>query len=315
MTELHLHLDGSMRPQTIFELASHQGIALPAADAKALRAYLEVPADCPSLTDYLKRFDLPLAVLQTPDALERAVFELSEDLWRLGVDRAEIRFAPQFSTSDGMTQDDAVCAAVAGARRAMETYPAFRCGLILCCMRGSGNMAANEETLRLVRKHLPGGVVCAIDLAGAEAFFPTSDYAGLFEQARAQQIPMTIHAGEAAGPESIRQALSFGTKRIGHGITAAGDPALVRQLAEAGVTLEVCPTSNVQTKGAVSLEQHPIRALFDAGVRVTVNSDNMTVSNIDLPREIALLKTHLGFTGEEIGTMQRYAREASFLRD
>ena len=197
----------------------------------------------------------------------------------------------------------------------METYPAFRCGLILCCMRGSGNMAANEETLRLVRKHLPGGVVCAIDLAGAEALFPTSDYAGLFEQARAQQIPMTIHAGEAAGPESIRQALSFGTKRIGHGITAAGDPALVRQLAEAGVTLEVCPTSNVQTKGAVSLEQHPIRALFDAGVRVTVNSDNMTVSNIDLPREIALLKTHLGFTGEEIGTMQRYAREASFLRD
>ena len=99
MTELHLHLDGSMRPQTIFELASHQGIALPAADAKALRAYLEVPADCPSLTDYLKRFDLPLAVLQTPDALERAVFELSEDLWRLGVDRAEIRFAPQFSSA------------------------------------------------------------------------------------------------------------------------------------------------------------------------------------------------------------------------
>ena len=162
---------------------------------------------------------------------------------------------------------------------------------------------------------MPFEKACAIDLAGAEALFPTSDYAGLFEQARAQQIPMTIHAGEAAGPESIRQALSFGTKRIGHGITAAGDPALVRQLAEAGVTLEVCPTSNVQTKGAVSLEQHPIRALFDAGVRVTVNSDNMTVSNIDLPREIALLKTHLGFTGEEIGTMQRYAREASFLRD
>lgn len=129
MTELHLHLDGSMRPQTIFELASHQSIALPAADAKALRAYLEVPADCPSLTDYLKRFDLPLAVLQTPDALERAVFELSEDLWRLGVDRAEIRFAPQFSTSDGMTQDDAVCARLSPGRAARwKRIPLFAAG-------------------------------------------------------------------------------------------------------------------------------------------------------------------------------------------
>lgn len=313
MTELHLHLDGSMRPQTIFELASCQGVVLPAPDAATLRAHLEVPADCPSLTDYLRRFDLPLAVLQTPDALERAAFELGEDLWRLGVDRAEIRFAPQLSTSGCMTQDDAVRAAVAGARRAMDTYPAFRCGLILCCMRGGDNMAANKETLRLVKRYLDGGVVCAVDLAGAEALFPTAGYAGLFEQARAEQIPMTIHAGEADGPDSIRQALSFGTKRIGHGIAAAGDPGLVRQLSETGVTLEVCPTSNVQTKAAASLARHPIRALFDAGVRVTVNSDNMTVSNTDLPHEIALLKMHLGFTDGEIETMQRYAREASFL--
>ncbi|MFR1110181.1 MAG: hypothetical protein ACLSDO_03530 [Anaerotruncus colihominis] len=148
-----------------------------------------------------------------------------------------------------------MCAAVAGARRAMETYPAFRCGLILCCIAEAAIWPPMKRCGS--SGSMPGGVVCAIDLAGAEALFPTSDYAGLFEQARAQQIPMTIHAGEAAGPESIRQALSFGTKRIGHGITAAGDPALVRQLAEAGVTLEVCPTSNVQTKGAVSLEQHP----------------------------------------------------------
>lgn len=313
LAELHLHLDGSLRPETVWELAEEQQIRLPAADLEELRYQMKVPEDCQSLHECLKRFDLPLLVLQEADALERVTFELTEDLAKEGVTYAEIRFAPQQSMEHGLTQDQAVEAAIRGAKRGMEMYPSIRVGLILCCMRGEDKEALNLETVESVRKYL-GDVVCAVDLAGAESLYSTEIFAPVFARVREYGLPMTIHAGEAAGPDSIRTALSYGTKRIGHGISAIQDPGLVEELVKEKVTLEVCVTSNFQIRSVPSIKEHPIRRLFDAGVQVTVNSDNMTVSGTNVRKELELVKEVFGFTDEEVKRLQEYAWEARFLR-
>lgn len=313
MIELHLHLDGSLRPGTVWELAGEQKIELPAKTVEDVHCKMEVPENCRTLEEYLKRFDMPLMVLQKADALERAAFELTEDLAKIGVDYAEIRFAPQLSLRGGLTQEEVTEAVICGVKRGMKQYPQIHAGLILCCMRGITNQELNIKTVETAKKYL-GEVVCAVDMAGAESLFPTELFAPVFAKVREYGIPMTIHAGEAAGPDSIRTALSYGARRIGHGVAAARDPKLMKTLAEEGITLEVCVTSNYQTKVAPSIEAHPIKKLFDAGVRVTINSDNMTCSKTDIRKETALLKNVLGFTDREIETMEAYAWEARFLK-
>ena len=196
----------------------------------------------------------------------------------------------------------------------MKEYPRIRVGLILCCMRGDTNQELNMQTVETAKKYL-GSVVCAVDIAGAEGLFPTEMFAPVFAKVREYGLPMTIHAGEAAGPDSMRTALSYGTKRIGHGVAAIEDPELVKCLVEEGITLEVSVTSNYHTKVVDRLEDHPIRRLFDAGVRVTINSDNMTCSRTNVNKELDLMRTVFGFTEEEIEKMEEYAWEARFLKD
>ena len=314
LIELHLHLDGSLRPDTVWELANEQGIDLPLHSLEEVRNQMRVPENCKTLEEYLERFDLPLLVLQKADALERVTFELVEDLAKAGVEYAEIRFAPQLSVQEGLTQAEVVEAAVQGAKRGMQAYPGIRVGLILCCMRGDTNEALNLETVEVARQYL-GDVVCAVDIAGAESLFPTEQFKKVFDKVQAYHLPMTIHAGEAAGPESMRTALSFGTKRIGHGVAAIHDAELMQELIDQNVTLEVCVTSNYHTKVVPSIAEHPIRKLFDAGVRVTVNSDNMTASGTNLGKEIEILKNTFGFTEDELAKMMEYAWEARFLND
>lgn len=313
LIELHLHLDGSLRPETVWELAKEQNIKLPANTVDEVRDQMQVPEDCRTLEEYLTRFDLPLLVLQTREALERAAFELTEDLAKEWVTYAEIRFAPQLSIKGGMTQEQAVEAAIEGVKRGMEQYPSIRVGLILCCMRGEDNEEWNLQTVEAAKKYL-GDVVCAVDIAGAESLYPTERFAPVFEKVREYGLPSTIHAGEAAGPESMKTALAFGAKRIGHGVAAVEDPELVRRLIEEQITLEVCVTSNYQTKVVPSIEAHPIRRLFNAGVRVTVNSDNRTVSNTNIRKELDILRNVFGFKEQEIEKMEEYAWEARFLR-
>lgn len=313
LIELHLHLDGSLRPETVWELAKEQNIKLPANTVDEVRDQMQVPEDCRTLEEYLTRFDLPLLVLQTREALERAAFELTEDLAKEGVTYAEIRFAPQLSIKGGMTQEQAVEAAIEGVKCGMEQYPSIRVGLILCCMRGEDNEEWNLQTVEAAKKYL-GDVVCAVDIAGAESLYPTERFAPVFEKVREYGLPSTIHAGEAAGPESMKTALAFGAKRIGHGVAAVEDPELVRRLIEEQITLEVCVTSNYQTKVVPSIEAHPIRRLFNAGVRVTVNSDNRTVSNTNVRKELDILRNVFGFKEQEIEKMEEYAWEARFLR-
>ena len=311
--ELHLHLDGSLRPETVWELAGKQGIRIPAGSVEETRFKMQVPENCRTLEEYLERFDLPLMVLQEWEALERVSFELVEELAGEGLTYAEIRFAPQLSMKNGMSQDDVTEAVIRGMRRGMERYPQLSAGLILCCMRGADNQEQNVQTIETAKKYF-GDMVCAVDLAGAESLFPTSAFAPVFARAREYGLPITIHAGEAAGADSMRTALSFGAGRIGHGVAAAYDDRLLEQLADEKICLEGCVSSNYHTKVVSRLEDHPLRRLYDSGVPVTVNSDNRTCSGTSLKREFALIRQRLGFTDDELLKMQKYAWEARFLK-
>lgn len=295
MIDLHLHLDGSLSEELIRRLAARERISIEGALFRA-------PQDCQDLNDYLRCFDLPLQLLQTPENLQEAVVDLAGRLHSQGIQYAEIRFAPQLHTRR-MTQ-----------RQAVESVCAIR-GLlpipiqyILCCMRGSDNQADNMETVRIASRFLGHGV-CALDLAGAEGLYPTSGYRSLFQAAREARVPFTIHAGEAAGAESIREALSFGASRIGHGVRLAEDPSLLDEIRSRRIPLEMCPTSNLQTHAVSSLSQYPLRRYLRQGLCVTVNTDNMTVSDTTLAREFALL----ALTDAETGQLRRNAIEAAFL--
>jgi len=231
--DLHLHLDGAITVPIAKQLAEIQGFQLPTDSDEELEKYLTVPPDCKSLNDFLRCFEIPGYLLQTPVGLREAVRLVADNIKSQGVVYAEIRFAPQFHTKDGMTQEEAIQAALEGLK---ETE--LKANLILCCMRGDGNDAQNEETIELAAKYLveDGGVV-AVDLAGAEALYPTENYRELFAKARELGIPFVIHAGEAAGAESVRYAIEFGAKRIGHGVRIFEDPEVVALVKEKGVTL------------------------------------------------------------------------------
>lgn len=311
MTELHVHLDGSLRPESVLEMAEDQSILLESRQPEVLAEMLTVPADCQDLNQYLRCFDLPLQVLQEPEYVARAVTELIRDMTADGVTSGEIRFAPQLHGAKGFTQKEITEGAIQGLREGTSLCPGFQGGLILCCMRGGDNQKANEETLRTAAVFLGNGV-CAVDLAGAEALFPTSGYETLFAEARKLGLPFTIHAGEADGPKSVWDALRFGAKRIGHGVRSIEDPDLCRYLIEHRIPLEVCYTSNLQTK-ATGTEIHPVRKLFDLGVHVTVNTDNRTVSHTTMTQERKLLQEVFGFTKKELDAMEAYAREGCFL--
>ena len=314
LIELHLHLDGSLRAETVWELAKEQGVELAEKSVEEVRAKMEVPEDCKTLEEYLERFALPTMVLQTEAAMERVAFEMVETLASEGVTYAEVRFAPQLHVQKGLTQAEVVEATIRGTKRGMEQYPGIRVGLILCCMRGDTNADLNMETVEAAKEYL-GDVVCAVDIAGAEALYPTKMFESLFAKVREYDLPMTIHAGEADGPESIKTALSFGTKRIGHGVAAIHDPELMKRLAEEKITLEICITSNYHTKEVETIADHPFRKLFEAGIRVTLNSDNMTCSRVDIHSELDILRTVFHFTEAEIDQIMEYAYEARFLRD
>lgn len=301
MLDLHLHLDGSLSPPLVRELARMQGLPLPAEPERALRA----PEDCADLNEYLQCFDLPLTLLQSAEALEMAARGLCEELRKQGLCYAEIRFAPQLHTRKGLTQRQAADAVCRGVQAS-----GFPAQIILCCMRGGAD-PVNRETLEVAAACMGAGV-CACDLAGAEALYPTEQYAGLFARARSMQIPFTIHAGEAAGPASIRAALEMGASRIGHGVRAGEDDALLEELAVREVPLELCFTSNLQTRAVPSPEAFPLREYLRRGLCCTVNTDNMTVSGTSLAEEYAKLAT-LGLTGEEKVTLLLHAAQAAFL--
>ncbi|MCI9680251.1 MAG: adenosine deaminase [Lachnospiraceae bacterium] len=313
MIDLHLHFDGSLLPRTILELAGEQQLSLPAEEPDELKLFLTAPEDCGSLNEYLEKFDLPLLVLQTKEGIRKAMYTLLSSLKEQGMLYAELRFAPQSHLRKGLTQEDAVKAAILGMQEA-AAGSFFMAKLILCCMRGADNKEANKRTVETAAKFLGRGVA-AVDLAGAEALFPTADYEELFAYAKKLGVSYTIHAGEADGPESIEAALRFGAARIGHGVRANEDAGLLEQLKERQIPLEMCPTSNVQTKAVKSFSEHPILAYLRSGLKVTVNTDNMTVSDTTIEREYRRLEEELGMTKEEKKLLLFNAADAAFLTE
>ena len=318
LIDLHIHLDGSLPYETVHKLMQQEG--MPAKTDAELYSLLSVPEDCRDLNEYLEKFDFPLQLMQSAGNIEQIVYELLTVQSAEGLVYTEIRFAPQFHCQQGLTQAAVVEAAVAGLRRfeqeqysctCAETAPELHAGLILCAMRGADNKEANLETVRVAAQYLGKGVV-ALDLAGAEALFPTRDFEDVFALARELEVPFTIHAGEADGPDSIRTALAFGARRIGHGVRALEDAALVKELAEKQIPLECCPTSNLNTKMFPDMAHYPIRALLEAGVKATVNTDNMTVSDTTESKEFAKLEQAIGLTAAEEKQLLLNAADAIF---
>lgn len=314
LIDLHVHLDGSIPLKTAHELAERQGF--PLYSEAELRRRMVAPPDCRDLNEYLAVFDYPLTLIQTEEAIEYAVYAFLKELADQGLTAAEPRFAPLQLTRGGLTQQQALEAALRGRARflsSQDNVGGLRAAFILCAMRGAGeaNEKANFETIELAKTYLGKGV-CAADLAGAEALFPTEDYQSLFARAAVLGVPYTIHAGEAAGPDSIRAALSFGARRIGHGVRCLEDPALVQELAEAQIPLELCPTSNLHTRIFEKMEDFPIRTLLKCGVCITVNTDNMTVSDTTLAQEYARITEALGLTEAELSVLEKNAERAQF---
>ena len=311
MVDLHLHLDGSLTTEDVFLLAEMSGVTLPCPDAETLRPMLQAEPDCQSLGEYLEKFQLPLQVLQTEQTITLAVYRLLKRLAEDGLVYAEIRFAPQLHLSRGLTQRQVVAAAVNGLSRGVSEFE-ISAQLILCCMRMADNQAENEETVRVAKEFLGKGV-CAVDLAGAEAAFPTEKFSDIFTLAGTLDVPLIIHAGEAAGAQSVWTALDLGARRIGHGVRSAEDAALMAILAKKKIPLEMCFTSNLQTKAVANKEAYPLCRFLEQGICVTVNTDNMTVSGTDLVTEYRLLQKAFGLSGDALLQLACNGAEAAFL--
>lgn len=294
--ELHLHLDGSVRIDTAHELLNvHENDMV-------------APSKCLDLNDYLTKFSLPISILQTKENIMRVCKELINDLVDDGVIYAEIRFAPINHIKKGLSLEEVVESVLQGLQNDM-----VKTNVILCLMRNS-SYEENFSIINLASKYLNKGV-CALDLAGAEGLYKTSTFKDLFLKAKEKQIPFTIHAGEADGGDSIKSAIEFGTKRIGHGIRCIESDDVINKIIKDNITLEVCPTSNVQTNVVATYENHPIKYLYDKGIKVTISTDNRTVSNINLTEEYQKLINTFQFTLEDIKRMNIFAINSSFLSD
>lgn len=296
--ELHVHLDGSVRIETLAKLAN---ISIEEAKKASI-----APNKCLDLNDYLTRFDLPIKVMQTYDNIKLVAKELAEDLKKDNVVYAEIRFAPQ-QHLNSLTLDQVVEAALEG----LEEVD-IKTKLLLSMMRHD-SIEKNKEIIDLAKRH--SGKVAGVDLAGAEALYPTPNFKELFEYAKKLDVPFTIHAGEADGINSINAAIDFGAKRIGHGIRCIEDQETLDRLKNEKILLEICPTSNVQTNVVDNYSLHPFYELYKKGVKVSINTDNRTVSNVSLTDEYNNLSNAFYLTPHDFININKDTLNYTFTTD
>ena len=309
--ELHVHLDGCLRPQTMLELARAQRVRLPADTPETLAATLSVKG-AHSLEEYLTKYQYTLAVMQTPEALERIAHEFVTDVAAEHVRYVEVRYSPLLHRP-ALTLAQAIEAPLRGIKRA-EAETGTKVGVIVCAIR-TRPPAESLELARAAAEYRSAGVV-AFDLAGAERGHPASEHKVAFEYAAAHGMACTCHAGEGDGPHSIHEALHIcGAQRIGHGTRLGEDPALLAEVVERKIPLEMCLTSNLHTHTVDSVTVHPFKRYLERGVVVTLNTDGRLMDGITLTDEYHLAHATLGLTKDELARVTLHACESAFLPD
>ncbi len=300
--ELHCHLDGSLSKEFIEKRLGRS----------VKKEELSVSDDCTSLAEYLEKFDLPCQCLRDEEGLEEAGYDVLKSMSQEHVCYAEIRFAPLFSETATMSCKKAMEALIQGLERGKQEFD-IEYGVIACAMRH----LEEDENWRMIRsaRELLGSGVCGVDLAGAEASYPMSQFMNLFEKTRNIGMPFTIHAGECGSVENITDAVAAGAKRIGHGIAMRGHEDVIRKLAEKKIGIEMCPVSNLQTRAVPGPEFYPIREFLDHGAMVTVNTDNRTVSDTTMTKELEFIQNTYGIRDEEVLLLMRNAVDAAFAEE
>ena len=298
--ELHCHLDRSL---------SREFIGTRLGRAVSVRE-LSVEEDCRRLAEYLEKFDLPCSCLKDEDGLEGAGYDVLRTMSRENVCYAEIRFAPLLSVTEEMGTGQVISALLKGLEKGKKDF-GVEYNVITCAMRHHSE-EENYQMIRTAREFLGKGV-CAADLAGAEAVYPMSDFMSLFKRVKELGMPFTLHAGECGNAQNIEDSVLAGAGRIGHGIAMRGKPDIQKLVRKAGVGIEMCPISNLQTKAVPGTEAYPLREFLDAGLMVTINTDNRTVSRTSLTKELDFIQRTYGITDEEILHMMKNAAKTAFV--
>ncbi len=310
-TDLHCHLDGSLRLKTILELAEQQKIRLPADDEQGLAKAIHQGEVCKNLEDYLVAFDITLSVLQTEEALYRVAYELALDAAEENVRYLEVRYSPALHQQKNLKMTTVIDAVLEGLRVA-KRETGIKCGVIVCGIRHiNPQMSIRLAELSVAYKNRG---VTGFDLAGAEVNFPAKDHKEAFQLILKNNVNCTAHAGEAYGPESIAQAIHYlGAHRIGHGTRLREDGDLLNYVNDHRIPLEVCLSSNVQTGAVPSLASHPLKFYFDYGLRVTINTDNRLITDTNVTKELWLAHSQLGMGLEDLTTLIVSGFKSAFL--
>ncbi|MFB2721722.1 adenosine deaminase [Shewanella xiamenensis] len=313
LVDLHRHLDGNVRVNTIWELGHQHGIALPADSLETLAPFVQIQGKETSLVAFLKKLDWMVAVLADLDAVKRVAYENVADVALSGLDYAELRFSPYYMAMNHKLPIEGVVEAVIdGVKAGLKDYQ-VKINLIGIMSRSFGQAACTQELEGLLahKQHL-----VAMDLAGDELGFPGELFNEHFKRVRDAGLAITAHAGEAAGSQSMWQAIQeLGATRIGHGVNAIHDPKLMEYLAKHRIGIESCPTSNLHTSTVSSYAEHPFRTFMDAGVLISLNTDDPGVSAIDIKHEYRIAKSELGLSDAELAQVQRNGMEMAFLSE
>lgn len=315
--DLHLHFDGSLPLATAWKLLKKRPNALPITTYEELEKRMKLDEHCHSLYDYLNRFDTSLALLQEREMLVIAAHDLVIELADQGLLYAEIRFAPQQHIKQGLSQEEVFLSIHKGIQKALEETNHIRVNLIVCMMILGDESITHEEnlkTLALAKKYHGKGIV-ALDLAGAEGMGEMKDFAPFFHAASKAGIPFTIHAGESFGAGNVKTAIELGAKRIGHGTRSYEDEDVLRLLKEKQIPLEVCISSNVDCEVVTSYAAHPVHFYMSYGIPITINTDNMTISDTTLEKEAAWLLKEQGFQEEDILRCNMTAIQHAFISE
>lgn len=312
--DLHCHLDGSMSAEIIDYLLRDGKLQKEGEELNIdqIRQSLEVPADNKSLAQYLEKFDLPIRCLQTAKGLELAAYDLLKNVSKENVRYIEVRFAPMISVNDSLNTSQVIEAVLTGIKKAEEEFP-IKGQVIVCAMRNF-SLESNLKMLKVARNYLGEGV-CSLDLAGDEAAYPTKEQVDLFLTAKSLDMPYIIHSGETGSVDNVKVAIELEAKRLGHGIALIKDKNLMKKVRDKRIGIEMCPTSNLQTKAINSWDEYPLRDFLDYGILATINTDNRTISNTTVSKEFLLINEKLAIDEDAILSLIENSIELSFADD